>query len=111
MVQRISDSAVGALPGLLVSASLATPSPPARAQKSATTPAMSTRVLRIDDMSTPACPVRGRAAVRGLDGVQSVEAGLERHTATVTFDAGKTSPRAIQQVIKDRVGFEASLPR
>jgi copper chaperone CopZ len=70
-------------------------------------PQRSTSVLRIDEMSTPACPALVKAALRKLDGVVKVQASLEQRTATVEYDATKTDLAAIQRVIKQQAGFDS----
>ncbi len=82
--------------------------PQVRAQAAPST-ASSQTVLRIDDMSTPACPVLVKSAVRRLAGIRRVDASLEDRSATVEFDAGKTSVEQIRRVIKRDVGFDSEV--
>ena len=71
--------------------------------------ASSHMVLRIDGMSTPACPALVKSAVRRLTGIQNVDASLEHRSATVEFDPGKTSVEEIRRVIKRDVGLESEV--
>jgi copper chaperone CopZ len=80
----------------------------ARAQ-AAPSPASSQTVLRIDGISTPACPGLVKSAVRRLAGILKVDASLEHRSATVEFDAGKTSVEEIRRVIKQDVGFDSEV--
>jgi copper chaperone CopZ len=92
---------------MVLSLLLALPLAPARADGAPTQ--TSTSVLRIDEMSTPACPVLVKAAVRKLDGIVKVEVSLDTHTATVNYDASKTTLAEIQRAIKQDVGFDAKV--
>jgi periplasmic mercuric ion binding protein len=89
-------------------ATLATTLSPAQAQ-TATASASSHTVLRIDGMSTPACPALVKSALRRLPGVRSVEASLAQRSATVEFDAAKTSVEEMRRAIKRDVGFDAEV--
>ena len=73
------------------------------------TPQFAASVLRIDQMSTPSCPVLVKAAVRKLNGVVKVETSLEHKTATVEYDASKTNLAEIQRIIKQKVGFDSKV--
>jgi periplasmic mercuric ion binding protein len=68
-----------------------------------------TSVLRIDEMSTPSCPVLVKAALRRIDGVVKIETSLEHRTATIDYDASKTHLAEIQRVIKKKVGFDSKV--
>jgi copper chaperone CopZ len=72
-------------------------------------PQLATSVLRIDEMSTPSCPALVKAAVRKLGGVMKVEASFEHRTATVEYDASKTSLAEIQRTIKHKAGFDSKV--
>jgi len=87
---------------------LAAPMPQVLAQPVAPEAASQT-VLRIDGMSTPACPGLVKSAVRRLAGIFKVDASLEHRTATVEFDAAKTSLAEIQRAIKQQVGFDSEV--
>lgn len=65
--------------------------------------------LQVDGMYSPSCPRILQSAVRKIDGVHRVEASLETHSATVAFDADKTTVEQIQRIIRDQAGFDTSL--
>jgi copper chaperone CopZ len=95
-------------PSLALVAVLAATVPQVRAQ-AAPSPASSQTALRIDSMSTPACPALVKSAVRRLAGIRQVDASLEQRTATVEFDPGKTSVEEIRRVIKQNAGFDSEV--
>lgn len=79
---------------------------PATARAEEPRPASATLKLEVLGMVTPNCPVLVKKAVGAIDGVEKVEASLEKHSATVTYRPDRTSPEQIRRVIKDRVGFD-----
>ncbi|MDO3721905.1 heavy-metal-associated domain-containing protein [Marinobacter sp. chi1] len=69
----------------------------------------STTTLRIDDMSTPACPALVEAAVAKVRGVESVKASLDTKTAIVYYDASQSAPRDFMLAIRKDVGFHSEI--
>jgi mercuric ion binding protein len=67
-------------------------------------------VLSVPDMYSPACPVLARKALQKVDGVQEVQASLERKEAVVVFDAGKTSVDKLVEATK-HAGFPKTRAR
>lgn len=63
-----------------------------------------TVVLSVPDMVSPACPVLARKALQKVDGVQEVQASLERKQAVVVFDDRKTSVDKLVKATK-HAGF------
>ena len=86
--------AVPCLPAALLAA------PPAES-------ANSTAYLRIEGMVTSACPVLVKSAAGSIAGVRRVEASLEKKTASIEYDASKTSVEEIIRIILDRTGLQA----
>ena len=93
-MKRLAILALGALMlGLPATA------PMVFAQSATTSAATLTEVsFDVPDMTTCAlCPVTVKAAMRGVDGVQSVEIDFDARSATVIFDPALTDAAAIAQ--------------
>lgn len=54
-----------------------------------------TLTFTIDNMTCALCPVTVKRAMESVVGVQAVEINFDARTATVVFDASRTSPEAI----------------
>ena len=66
--------------------------------QSATAAATLTQVsFDVPDMTCALCPVTVKAAMSGVDGVQSVEIDFDARSATVIFDPALTDAAAIAQ--------------
>lgn len=61
--------------------------------------------LSVEGMTSNACPVILRSAVKHLDGVKRVDASLEGHSANVEFDEKLVSIEKIQETIEYQAGF------
>jgi len=61
--------------------------------------------LDVSGMSSPACPQILISAVRQLEGVKTVNASLEQHSAIIEFDASRTDLKNIQDIIYRQAGF------
>jgi len=61
--------------------------------------------LDVSGMSSPACPKILASAVKHMNGVKAVDASLEQHSATIEFDASRTSLKDIQDTIYQQAGF------
>jgi len=55
----------------------------------------------VSDMTCSGCVKRVQSVLSRLDGVQSAAADLEAKTATVRYDADRTSPGAIREAIEE----------
>lgn len=65
--------------------------------------------LLVNGMTSPTCPVLLKSAVKNIQGVKSVQASLENHSATIEFDEEQTSLEKIQDTIEASVGFSTKL--
>jgi len=92
-MKRLAILALGALMlGLPATA------PMVFAQSATTSAATLTEVsFDVPDMTCALCPVTVKAAMRGVDGVQSVEIDFDARSATVIFDPALTDAAAIAQ--------------
>lgn len=72
-----------------------------------------TRTVTFDvvGMVSDACPVLVKQALRRVDGVKRVDASAKTKTVQVEYLPSRTSPKAIQKVIKDKTGFDAKVRR
>lgn len=66
-----------------------------------------TVAFEIDKMTCATCPITVRTAMRRVDGVKTVNVDLDSKTATVTYDAGVTTPSEIASA-STNVGFPAT---
>ena len=78
--------------------------------QSATTAASTLMQVSFDvpDMTCALCPVTVKAAMSGVDGVQSVEVDFDARSATVTFDPALTDAEAIAEA-SARAGYPANV--
>ncbi|OIQ06907.1 MAG: heavy metal transporter [Rhodobacteraceae bacterium CG2_30_10_405] len=92
-MKRLAILALGALMlGLPATA------PMVFAQSATTSAATLTEVsFDVPDMTCALCPVTVKAAMSGVDGVQSVEIDFDARSATVIFDPALTDAAAIAQ--------------
>ena len=92
-MKRLAILALGALMlGLPATA------PMVFAQSATTSAATLTEVsFDVPDMTCALCPVTVKAAMSGVDGVQSVEIDFDARSATVIFDPALTDATAIAQ--------------
>lgn len=60
----------------------------------------------VEGMTCAACTVTLKAAVRKLDGISSVNASVEKKSATIEFDPKRTDADAIKKAI-DSTGYRA----
>ena len=98
--------AILALGALMLGLPVATPM--AFAQ-SATAAATLTQVsFDVPDMTCALCPVTVKAAMSGVDGVQSVEVDFSSRSATVTFDPALTDAAAIAEA-SAQAGYPANV--
>jgi len=68
------------------------------AQSATTSAATLTEVsFDVPDMTCALCPVTVKAAMSGVDGVQSVEIDFDARSATVVFDPALTDAAAIAE--------------
>lgn len=78
--------------------------------QSATTAAPSLAQVSFDvpDMTCALCPLTVKAAMSGVDGVQSVEVDFDARSATVTFDPVLTDAAAIAEA-SAQAGYPANV--
>lgn len=77
--------------------------------QSATAAATMTEVsFDVPDMTCALCPVTVKAAMSGVDGVQSVEVDFDARSATVIFDPALTDAAAIAEA-SAQAGYPANL--
>ena len=69
-----------------------------------------TITLRVEHMTCAACPVTVRKALSHVAGVTQSTVDMKAHTATVTFDPGKTTPEALAMAVSE-AGFPAKVLR
>jgi len=60
-----------------------------------------TAVLEVRNMDCAVCPITVRKALEQVPGVDSAKVDLQRKTATVRFDADKTSAAALVKATSD----------
>lgn len=86
---------------LLAAATYLVASTPAEAQ------GQTARVtLRIEGMTCASCGVAVRTALRGLDGVRSVEVSFEQKKASVTYEPRRVTPEQMVRAV-ERLGYRA----
>jgi mercuric ion binding protein len=66
-----------------------------------------TAVLDVQNMSCGLCPVTVRQALLKVPGVAEAKVDLDKRTATVTFDAGRTDTAALTKATTD-AGFPST---
>lgn len=78
--------------------------------QSASTAALTLTQVSFDvpNMTCALCPLTVKAAMSGVDGVQSVEVDFGARTASVTFDPALTDAAAIAEA-SAQAGYPASL--
>jgi len=78
--------------------------------QSATTAAATLVQVSFDvpDMTCALCPVTVKAAMSGVEGVQSVEVDFDARSATVTYDPALTDAAAIAQA-SAQAGYPANV--
>ena len=91
-MKRLAILALGAL---MLGLPVATPM--AFAQSATAAATMTEVSFDVPDMTCALCPVTVKAAMRGVDGVQSVEIDFDARSATVIFDPALTDAAAIAQ--------------
>ena len=102
-MKRLAILALGAL---LLGLPVATPM--AFAQ-SATAAATLTQIsFDVPDMTCALCPLTVKTAMRGVDGVQSVEVDFDSRSATVVFDPALTDAAAIAEA-SAQAGYPANV--
>jgi mercuric transport protein len=69
-----------------------------------------TITLGVEHMTCAACPITVRKALSHVAGVAQSTVDMEAHTATVTFDPGKTTPEALAMAVS-QAGFPAKVLR
>jgi mercuric ion binding protein len=69
-----------------------------------------TITLDVEHMTCAACPITVRKALSHVAGVAQSTVNMESHTATVTFDPGKTTPEALAMAVSE-AGFPAKVLR
>jgi len=87
--------AILALGALMLGLPVATPM--ALAQSATAAATMTEVSFDVPDMTCALCPVTVKAAMSGVDGVQSVEIDFDARSATVIFDPALTDAAAIAQ--------------
>ena len=61
--------------------------------------------LRIDGLLCSACAANVRRRLESVDGVRSAEVDLEREEAQVSYDPGRTTPKALVAAVEGAVLF------
>ena len=69
-----------------------------------------TITLSVEHMTCAACPITVRKALSHVAGVAQSTVDMQSHTATVTFDPGKTAPEALAKAVSE-AGFPAKVLR
>jgi mercuric ion binding protein len=69
-----------------------------------------TITLGVEHMTCAACPITVRKALSHVAGVAQSTVDMQSHTATVTFDPGKTTPEALATAVSE-AGFPAKVLR
>jgi periplasmic mercuric ion binding protein len=67
-----------------------------------------TAVLDVQNMTCSLCPVTVKKSLEKVSGVSQARIDLEKKTATVTFDADKTSAAALVKATTD-AGFPSAV--
>jgi len=69
-----------------------------------------TVTLGVEHMTCATCPITVRKALSQVAGVTSSTVDMKSHTATVTFDPGRTTPESLATAVS-RAGFPAKVLR
>ena len=69
-----------------------------------------TVTLGVEHMTCAACPITVRKALSHVTGVSASTVDMTAHTATVTFDPGRTTPEALATAVS-QAGFPAKVLR
>lgn len=69
-----------------------------------------TAVLDVQNMTCGLCPVTVKKSLEKVTGVSQAQVDFAKKTATVTFDADKTSPTALVKATTD-AGFPSAVRR
>jgi mercuric ion binding protein len=69
-----------------------------------------TVTLGVEHMTCAACPITVRKALSHVAGVAQSTVDMKAHTATVTFDPGRTTPAALATAVS-QAGFPAKVLR
>jgi mercuric ion binding protein len=75
------------------------------------TPALAatkTVTLAVPGMNCATCPITVKAALKRVEGVEKVEASLEKKEAVVTFDDAKTNVAALMEATK-KAGYPSTV--
>ena len=67
-----------------------------------------TVTLGVEHMTCAACPITVRKALSQVAGVSASRVDMKTHTATVTFDAARTTPEALAAAVTD-AGYPAKV--
>jgi len=67
-----------------------------------------TVTLGVEHMTCAACPITVRKALSHVTGVSASTVDMKSHTATVTFDPGRTTPEALATAVS-QAGFPAKV--
>ena len=70
-------------------------------------PALTEATFYVEGMTCGTCPLTVRAAMSGVEGVQSVEVDFEARTALVVFDPALTDTAAIASA-SEQAGYPAA---
>lgn len=98
--------AILALGALMLGLPVATPM--AFAQSASAAATMTEVSFDVPDMTCALCPVTVKAAMSGVDGVQSVEVDFDARSATVIFDPALTDAAAIAEA-SAQAGYPANV--
>lgn len=98
--------AILALGALMLGLPVATPM--AFAQSASAAATMTEVSFDVPDMTCALCPVTVKAAMSGVDGVQSVEVDFDARSATVIFDPALTDAAAIAEA-SAQAGYPADV--
>ncbi|MFL6602528.1 MAG: heavy-metal-associated domain-containing protein [Steroidobacteraceae bacterium] len=69
-----------------------------------------TVTIGVEHMTCAACPITVRKALSQVAGVSASTVDMKAHTATVTFDPGRTTPDALAAAVSN-AGFPAKVLR
>lgn len=65
-------------------------------------------VLDVQNMTCPVCPITVKKSLEKVAGVSAVSVEFDKKTATVTFDADKTTPAALTETTKN-AGYPSTI--
>jgi len=69
-------------------------------------PALAETTFYVENMTCALCPITVKTAMRGVDGVQSVEVDFDNRTAHVVFDPALTTAAAVAEASRN-AGYPA----